>query len=131
MIKNNSSARIYDVFKSSIEIKTNGCTPFCNEVLLIYRINKNNSIEMCQNIMNIGKEFHEQLSVVWSGKRTAQSSPATYGTRFYGDINCNKNNNGICLKDINMNDIYNQCQYCADAESFCDFYFIFNIKKSL
>lgn len=116
---------IFDVFHSSIQMRTNMCDPICTEVMLVYYINKQNSFDICKNLAIIGKELRNNIKMLNSGKMTSSSSSTTYGPRYYGDEYCTKDVD--CLAELTLDDIYAQCEYCTDSNAHCSYYFRFDM----
>ena len=115
---------LHDVFNSKILLRTNGCdNNECNETLLEYIIYSPESFEVCQNLLNIAKEFNEQLRFIWISK--TENGTLSYGNQYIGSRYCT--NGTKCLKDITQEQIYGQCNFCAKESSNCSFYFIFKI----
>ena len=115
---------LHDVFNSKIILRTNGCyNNECNETLLEYIIYSPESFEVCQNLLNIAKEFNEQLRFIWISK--TENGTLSYGNQYIGSRYCT--NGTKCLKDITQEQIYGQCNFCTKESSDCSFYFIFKI----
>ncbi|MBQ8870023.1 MAG: type II secretion system protein, partial [Alphaproteobacteria bacterium] len=110
MIKDNSE-HIYDVFNYRIDLRTNGCNPLCNEVIIHYYIDDN--IDVCLNMINTAKKFSDNLGSMIFAKVTSDNDIAQYTDFYHGNKSCTSNKK--CLKDMNMNDIYEQCKFLSDS----------------
>ena len=105
MIKNNNSARIYDVFNNVIEIQIGTRNDIGNNVKyarLHYSLDftDSNSVDICRNTILIMKENRENLWLAETCSETSGSRNIQYaGDKFcYGDYNANKR----CLKYLDL-----------------------------
>ncbi len=119
MIKDNTNY-LYDVFNASISISTNGTLeppvgPYFYQSLGInYVVDSSTSYEICQNIYTVTKSYSDIIfrTVV---NKTLEDDSGGFGDSFYGDKYCHKSNR-LCLRNMSLDDIYTNCQYCADAK---------------
>ena len=111
MIKANSEY-IYDVFNYKIGVRTNNCTPLCNEVMVSYSLDDN--FDVCLNMINTAKSFSDNLLYLIYSK-TTEESESQYSTRLFGDKYCKQSDK--CIKDLNMSDIYEECQFLSNKKS--------------
>ena len=121
MIKDNTTY-IYDIFGTTIELRTNGCDPLCNNVRLSYKINNKNSFEICNNVFEVMKGFRSELYAMIVGKNSGGS--ISYNGYIYGDKFCSGSKK--CLSNITKKEIYDECQYCAQSDS-CFFDILYKI----
>ena len=126
MIKDDTIAddgrqHIYDALGNDIVMRTNlnNETAAFDTVALQYYVN-NGSFDVCQNIWNAAREFHEQIYYAGAGKGTGDTT--SYTEAYYGDRHCTPQEK--CLKDISMDNIYEECRYCTDSD-WCVFLFVF------
>lgn len=127
MSSNSSGKIIYDVFNSAIQIRTNGTWSLGHEVLLTYQIKNNNSFEVCQNLVNIGKSLRENILYIGMAKTTSASSSNQFDTKYFGDAYCKyatDNSLGKCMGELTLETIYKQCKFCDDSNG-CVFRFQF------
>ena len=118
---------IYDVFRSAIQMRTNGTWSMGHEVLLTYQVKGNNSFDVCQNLVNIGKSLRENILYVGVAKTASGSSSNTFDTKYFGDAYCKQaieDNLGKCMNDITMQTISQQRKFCDDSDG-CVFRFQF------
>jgi len=120
MIKDDS-VYIYDALGYELYIRTNGCLEGqkCLSVIIYYLTNGQKvPFEVCHNFFNAAKAFHEHLEwfALWSGDFGG-------GDAYYGDKYCS---GGRCLKDVDLDKIYDICQTINDGRNFSP-YFSFRI----
>ena len=94
-------------------MRTNGCNPLCDAVRIGYHIDDN--FDVCLNVINIAKSFSDNLFYLTYAKTTEDISGSLYSTNFFGDKYCKQNNR--CIKDLNMSDIYEECQFLSNKKS--------------
>ena len=122
MIKDNSNS-LYDRFGAEVTIRTNGCANnMCQGITLNYHISSSENFAVCQNLLTIAKEFHNDLYNTGVYKNTNNTD--NYGNAYYGDKYCTDN----CIRNITQEQIYNQCKYCDNDATWCKLYFNFNIE---
>ena len=123
MIKDKSGA-LYDSFGMRYEITTNGCEPTCLYANLVINVMDNyKNFDICNNIFETSKAFTAQLDHINFFKTQNDN---TYDSLYVmGDKRCSKN--GICLRKLTKNDIYEICQLCADKKN-CSFNIQYSIK---
>ena len=125
MIKDNSNF-LYDRFGAKISIRTNGCqNNMCNQVALFYQISSSENFAVCQNLLTIAKEFHNDLFN--TGVYKYSDDTDSYGTSYYGDKYFLQYN-GASIGNITQEQIYNQCKHCDKNAANCSLYFLFNIE---
>ena len=72
----------------------------------------NNSLDMCRNIANVVKEFHEQIdyfSILNYGSDDESSETAS-ASSLRGDRSCN-GKNILCLRDATVEQIDKMCRF--------------------
>ena len=113
MIKSGDENYVYDVFGSKIAINTNGCPDGlnCTGMLIVFQPPLNN-FDVCLNIFNTAKAFHEQLWYFGAYRYIGEPKPE-YDNHFWGDKYCS---NKKCIRDITMDDIYDKCQFIAQQD---------------
>ena len=124
MIKDDSGY-LYDRFGAEITLGTNGCNDentICSEVILNYSITSSENFAVCQNLLTVAKEFHNELYSTGTHKNSNDID--NYGNRYLGDKECTNN----CIRNITQEQIYNQCKYCDEGSTDCTLYFIFRIE---
>ena len=122
MIKDDTEY-IYDVFNMPVRIRTNDCpNNQCSTVMILYSLTGNNSFDICNNLIQTAKNFHEQLQRFGVGNYTDGNT--SYATEYYGDKYCGQS--VPCIRNMTFDNIDGQCKYCNEAES-CSFYFIYSI----
>ena len=124
MIKDDSGY-LYDRFGAEITLQTNGCNDdntICSEVILTYSITSSENFAVCQNLLTVAKEFHNDIYSTGVYKNT--NDIYNYGNRYLGDKECTNN----CIRNITQEQIYNQCKYCDEGSTSCHLYFIFRIE---
>ena len=122
MITNNKT--LHDVFNSEITIRTNNCYDSCDETVLFYSIAESKSFELCQNLLNVAKEFKNELR--YTGVLQIEDSTPSYGNSYVGSRYCTAGRK--CIKDMTQEQIYEQCSFCTKDSSLCSIYFIFYMK---
>ena len=118
---------LYDDFGSEIYISTNNCYENytkCYDIILRYSISASESFEICQNIFNIVKEFHNEI--YYTGVYQNLDNTGSYGKQYFGSKYCAQY--GSCIKDITQQQIYEQCRHCENDATNCHLYFVFNIE---
>ena len=81
--------------------------------------NGNKNFDICKNIFTVAKEFHADLwSVMAYAKANEDASEYKDNGYRYGDKYCSQSEN--CLKDLTLDDIHNECEYCAKSYN-CSF----------
>ena len=123
MIKD-GSGYLYDRFGAKVTLQTNGCNDentICSEVILNYSITSSENFAVCQNLLTVAKEFHNDIYSTGVYKNTNDID--NYGNSYYGDKYCANN----CIRNITQEQIYNQCKYCDNEATWCKLYFNFNI----
>ncbi len=123
MIKD-GSGYLYDRFGAKVTLQTNGCNDentICSEVILNYSITSSENFAVCQNLLTVAKEFHNDIYSTGVYKNTNDTD--NYGNSYYGDKYCANN----CIRNITQEQIYNQCKYCDNEATWCKLYFNFNI----
>jgi len=116
MIKDDS-VYIYDAFGLKMHMATNDCYDKCNTVMLMYeKSNEHFSFEMCQNMFTTAKAFHEQIERFGTHK---SNTPAPI---YYGDKYCKGSH--LCLKDLDMEKIYDVCQRLNSDHEFQPYFTI-------
>jgi type II secretory pathway pseudopilin PulG len=122
MIKDSTNI-IYDNFESRIDITTNGCyDDKCSQLILIYLTSAYESFELCQNLFQSAKEFHNELYI--TGVYKNKNDNYIYGNTYRGSKYCTTD----CIRNITQEQIYNQCKYCDEDSKYCKIYFIINIE---
>ncbi len=124
MIKD-GSGYLYDRFGAKITLGTNNCNDdntICNEVILRYHTSSSENFAVCQNLLTVAKEFHNDIYSTGVYKNTNDID--NYGNRYLGDKECTNN----CIRNITQEQIYNQCKYCDEGSTDCTLYFIFRIE---
>ena len=124
MIKD-GSGYLYDRFGAKITLGTNNCNDdntICNEVILRYHTSSSENFAVCQNLLTVAKEFHNDIYSTGVYKNTNDTD--NYGNRYLGDKECTNN----CIRNITQEQIYNQCKYCDEGSTDCTLYFIFRIE---
>ena len=124
MIKDDSGY-LYDRFGAEITLQTNGCNDentICSEVILRYHTSSSENFAVCQNLLTVAKEFHNDIYSTGVYKNT--NDIYNYGNRYLGDKECTNN----CIRNITQEQIYNQCKYCDEGSTDCTLYFIFRIE---
>ena len=115
MIKNNSTSAIYDVFNNSMHTSytINEMGEIYTQLFIQLDTSKNDqySLSICRNIVNVAKEFHQNLRSV----SILSGDPGYETSSFYGDGYCSTGRK--CLKDITVTDIDDWCRYNAGKES--------------
>ena len=115
MIKNNSTSVIYDVFNNSMNTSytINEMGEIYTQLFIQLDTSKNDqySLSICRNIVNVAKEFHQNLRSV----SILSGDPGYETSSFYGDGYCSTGRK--CLKDITVTDIDDWCRYNAGKES--------------
>ena len=122
MIKDNSSY-VYDIFGSKIIINISGCSSagICGSIIMDYKTNSPSSFELCQNLTNIAKEFHDELSVFNVARYKSGADRSEYAEAYNGTKFCT--NNKRCIRDITQEQIYELCRYCRDDDNICTIYY--------
>ena len=122
MIKD-GSGYLYDRFGAKIVLQTNGCeNNICNSIILRYHTSSSENFAVCQNLLTVAKEFHNDIYNTGVYKNTNDTD--NYGNSYYGDKKCTNN----CIRNITQEQIYNQCKYCDEGSTGCHLYFIFRIE---
>ena len=119
---------LHDVFNSDISIQTNACgsdASSCSEVGLFYTISASESFDVCQNLLNIAKEFNSQLYRI--GVYNTENDKTEYGNTYFGSRYCT--NNKKCLKDMTQEEIYEQCRFCTKESSRCRIFMLYSINN--
>ena len=121
MIKDNSRY-IYDIFGSAISIDINGCSDagICQSIMLSYYTTSSASFELCQNLTNIAKEFHDELRV-FNVARHKTGADTEYAEVYNGAKFCT--NNKRCIRDITQEQIYELCRYCRSDDNNCSIFY--------
>ena len=122
MIKDNSSY-VYDIFGSKIIIDISGCSSagICGSIIMDYKTTSPSSFELCQNLTNIAKEFHDELSVFNVARYKSGADRSEYAEAYNGTKFCT--NNKRCIRDITQEQIYELCRYCRDDDNICTIYY--------
>ena len=122
MIKDNSSY-VYDIFGSKIIINISGCSSagICGSIIMDYKTTSPSSFELCQNLTNIAKEFHDELSVFNVARYKSGADRSEYAEAYNGTKFCT--NNKRCIRDITQEQIYELCRYCRDDDNICTIYY--------
>ena len=122
MIKDNSSY-VYDIFGSKIIINISGCSSagICGSIIMDYKTTSPSSFELCQNLTNIAKEFHDELSVFNVARYKSGADRSEYAEAYNGTKFCT--NNKRCIRDITQEQIYELCRYCRDDDNRCTIYY--------
>jgi hypothetical protein len=81
---------------------------------IFWEVSNNNSFDVCLNIANVVKQFHEHLLYTAITKTTADSSSTQFDTKYFGDKYCQ---NYTCISKLTMNNISKQCEYCKDSQA--------------
>lgn len=110
MIKQNDNTRIYDIFGQSWRIFVNSenrtifLTTDGNHSL---STSSTDSLAICQNTLTVAKENSGNIHYI--------ATTSNYNTEnsivkmLLGDNSCDEQSSIKCLKDMNLNDIYNIC----------------------
>ena len=113
MIKDDSDY-IYDVFNTRINIYYNNQTPNApgakpnNFNMLIFLLPESSlNSQICYNIVNAAKEFHQDLYLI-----ETYIGAAGYTGMQYGDNFCNEDK--PCLRDLSVTDMNQLCDVCRD-----------------
>ena len=122
MIKD-GSGYLYDRFGAKIALQTNDCeNNICQSIILRYHTSSSENFAVCQNLLTVAKEFHNDIHRTGVYKNTNDTD--NYGNSYYGDKKCTNN----CIRNITQEQIYNQCKYCDEGSTYCSLYFIFRIE---
>ena len=122
MIKD-GSGYLYDRFGAKIALQTNDCeNNICQSIILRYHTSSSENFAVCQNLLTVAKEFHNDIHSTGVYKNTNDTD--NYGNSYYGDKKCTNN----CIRNITQEQIYNQCKYCDEGSTGCHLYFIFRIE---
>ncbi len=109
MLTSNLS-RISDVFKTEMSIYYHET----NYLGIIYYIDaSHSSMEQCINIITTAKENHSAISTIFF-RNDYDDKDNEWSTRIYGDVGCTKN--VVCLKDMQISDIYDRCSFCESSQ---------------
>jgi len=122
MIKDDS-IYVYDAFNLKLSMQTNSCgTEGCKTVIVQYNTgNAHVPFEVCQNFFTTATAFREQLFFFGTYSEDQGAMRYTY----YGDKYCTDSR--LCLKNIDMDQIYNICQHMNNGQKFQP-YFSFKIQ---
>ena len=113
-----------DVFNSAVDIQTNSCHDNgCNEVGMFYTMSSSESFEMCQNLLNVAKEFGNQLYRIGISKDGATNTE--YSSTYLGSRYCT--NSTKCLKNMTQDEIYEQCSFCTKGSANCRMFMLYRI----
>ena len=114
MIRPNTNAAIYDIYKNSIDIYRHD-TGYTGMIVNI--VKSSNGIETCEKLTQISIPFADELySLMFR-----VSHEANY-TSYYGK-GCQKNQK--CLKDLNLSSIHDLCKTCEESLNSCTFLLMF------
>ena len=115
---------LHDVFNSQVYIRTNACHDNgCDEIGMFYTMSASESFEMCQNLINIAKEFGNQLYRIGISKDGATNTE--YSSTYVGSNYCKSFRK--CLKDMTQEEIYEQCSFCTKGSANCKMFMLYLI----
>ena len=110
MIKSGNANHIFDIFGQSWKIFTysdNSTIFLATDGNSSLRTSSDDNLASCQNILTIAKENAANIHYVATVSNYYNENSIVKMLR--GDSNCYKQSSIKCLKDMNMNDIYDIC----------------------